>query len=232
MAAYNGELYISRQIASIIQQLGPDDEIIIVDDNSKDKTVDIINSFKDPRIKLIQNEKNLGIIKTFEKTLENAKGEFVFLSDQDDEWMENKISIVMDVFLNSEVDLIRHDAIITDLSGKVLYDSWNSLLSLGPGILKNFYRNTYTGCCMAFRRTVIQAVIPIAIGVQAHDQWIGIMAEAYGFHVKFINNKLMKYIRHEANCSPMNRRKLITVYRGRVQLFKSILIHLLMNRKK
>ena len=91
MSAYNGEKYIYRQIKSILDQLKRDDELIIYDDASVDKTLDIIKSFYDPRIRLITGEENVGFLKGFQCAMEQAKGEYIFLSDQDDLWMPNKL---------------------------------------------------------------------------------------------------------------------------------------------
>ena len=85
MATYNGEKYIKKQIESILINLNKDDELIISDDGSKDKTLDIIKSIKDKRIKIISGPKQ-GVIKNFENALNNCTGEYIFLSDQDDIW--------------------------------------------------------------------------------------------------------------------------------------------------
>ena len=69
MAAYNGMSFIKKQLDSILAQIGENDEVIIVDDGSKDGTPDFIRQIADPRIKLYVNEKNLGVIKTFGKAI-------------------------------------------------------------------------------------------------------------------------------------------------------------------
>ena len=73
LATYNGEKYIETQINSILPQLSGNDELIIIDDGSKDKTVDIIKSLNSRYIKIFINEKNLGHVKTFEKLLSLAQ---------------------------------------------------------------------------------------------------------------------------------------------------------------
>ena len=91
MAAYNGENYIEKQISSILCQLKPDDELVIVDDCSKDRTINVIKNFNDSRIKLLKNKFNYGVVATFERALSAAEGNIIFLSDQDDEWIDNKL---------------------------------------------------------------------------------------------------------------------------------------------
>ena len=92
MALYNGAKFVEEQIDSILPQLDhPNDEIIIVDDFSKDNSVELISNYKDPRIKLIKNKSNIGYIKTFEKAINLSKNDIIFLSDQDDIWENNKV---------------------------------------------------------------------------------------------------------------------------------------------
>lgn len=86
MPTYNGEKFIRIQLESILSQLGNDDEIVISDDSSTDKTVEITKSFNDSRIHLLENNTFHSPIYNLENALKNAKGDFIFLSDQDDEW--------------------------------------------------------------------------------------------------------------------------------------------------
>lgn len=225
MATYNGAQYVDIQLHSIINQLSVDDEIIVVDDCSTDNTVGIIRSFNDSRINIIVNNSNIGLIKNFEKAVRHATGDIIFLSDQDDEWMDNKVDTVVKLMLTENIDLLQHDAIVINNKGDILYDSWAELRKFGTGIIKNFTINTYVGCCIAFRKEIVASIIPIPVGVQSHDQWIGIMAELSGFKVKFINDKLIKYVRHGLNISSMTRRKLSSVIYGRIKLFEAIFVY-------
>ena len=95
MASYNGSKYIKNQIQSILIQLNNKDQLIIVDDCSIDNTLQIIKNFKDSRIKLIKNNRNVGVVATFQKAMKFAKGDIIFLSDQDDEWLDNKVTFII-----------------------------------------------------------------------------------------------------------------------------------------
>lgn len=90
MATYNGEEYIKEQLESILCQLGEMDEIIISDDGSTDNTLNIIESYNDSRIKIHINTGKHGFVYNFENALQKAKGEYIFLSDQDDIWLPEK----------------------------------------------------------------------------------------------------------------------------------------------
>ena len=84
MPAYNAEKYIGEAIESILNQTFTDFEFIIVDDCSKDKTADIVNSYSDKRIRFYQNDKNMGVATTLNRGLDLATGEYIARMDSDD----------------------------------------------------------------------------------------------------------------------------------------------------
>jgi len=226
MAAYNGDKYIEAQILSILKQLDTNDELIVVDDFSNDRTRLIIQSINDSRIRLIMNSENLGVVKTFNKALEHARGDIIFLSDQDDVWEDNKISTILREFDTDKEDLIVHDAIVVDEGMNIICNSWQNRGKYQSGILRNLIKNGYTGCCMAFTKTVAEKVLPIPSFIEIHDQWIGVMAELSGLKIKFIEDRLIKYVRHGSNVSPLNRRSLWRIINGRSRLIVGIINHL------
>lgn len=93
LCTYNGEKFLRQQLESILVQTRPPEQILILDDCSKDRTVSIIMDFakRDKRIRLIQNETNLGYTKNFEKGLSLCDTDFIALSDQDDIWLPEKL---------------------------------------------------------------------------------------------------------------------------------------------
>ena len=218
VASYNGAMYIEKQLHSILDQLQSNDQVIIVDDCSFDDTVNIIESFKDSRIKLFKNTKNIGVVGTFNKALKNANGDIIFLSDQDDEWIDNKVSFIRNLFLSNNVDLIVHDAKIAK-DGTIVSNSLFGQIGSSDGLFKNVYSNSYTGCCMAFRRSILRKVLPIPIkkGI-FHDAWIGILAKFYRFRIIFIATPLIIYNRHDANVSTMKRRSIYKIIPDRINL--------------
>lgn len=98
LTTYNGEKYLSEQLESIINQDYKNFEIIISDDNSKDKTIEIINDYKNKYSNIIVNfnSENLGFKKNFEKAISLCNGEFIAFSDQDDIWTTNHLSILFE----------------------------------------------------------------------------------------------------------------------------------------
>lgn len=223
MATYNGSKYIKNQLKSILAQLAKNDQLVIVDDCSFDNTVKIIESFKDPRIKLFKNIKNIGVVGTFNRALKNANGDIIFLSDQDDIWANNKVSFIKNFFISNKIDLLVHDAKIMQ-GGRIVANSLFEQIGTSGGLFKNIYSNSYTGCCMAFRRNILRKILPIPIkkGI-FHDAWIGILAKFYRFRVIFIATPLIVYNRHEANLSTMRRRSIYKIIPDRINLILSLL---------
>lgn len=225
VATFNGADFISIQLKSILKQLGPCDQVIIVDDASSDDTIDIISAINDSRVEIYKNNINLGVAQTFNRALHLAQGDFIFLSDQDDRWYDNKISMVIDQFLKNGVDLVVHDArIISKIN--IISESLFERSGSSAGILKNITRNTYTGCCMAFRRGVLAKVLPISSRIGLfHDAWIGVLAELYGFKVIFLEIPLIDFTRHDRNASSLVRRNIFIIIKDRLLFISAIAIH-------
>ena len=199
MATYNGEKYIKKQLISVLKNISADDEIVISDDGSNDKTLDIIYSFRDQRIKVFKGE-GKGINKNFANAISKCNGYYIFLCDQDDYWYSNKISIVMDVFKRENCVLVVHDARIVNEKDEVIFDSFFDHRIMKKGIFNNWLKNCYHGCLMAFKKSIIDQILPIPSKGGFHDQWIGIIAEMTG-EVYFLNKKLMDYYRRNDNAS-------------------------------
>ena len=100
MPAYNAEKYIAQAIESILGQTYDDFEFIIINDSSKDRTEEIILSYKDPRIVYLKNEQNLGVALTLNRGLAVAKGEFIARMDADDislpERLEKQVAFLVE----------------------------------------------------------------------------------------------------------------------------------------
>lgn len=205
MVTYNGEKYIEEQLDSILVNLGADDEVVISDDGSTDATVSILSSYsqKDRRIHL-QKGPGKGVKANVENALRACRGEYIFLADQDDIWKPDKVSIVMEVFGKEQATVVVHDAVVMDGDcRKVVLDSFYSLKGSGSGALKNIWRNTYIGCCMAFRRELLDKVLPIPSYIEMHDQWIGVLNDLLKNKTCFLTDKLLYYRRHGNNASEM-----------------------------
>ena len=215
MAVYNGERYIGKQLASILNQLDIDDEIILVNDFSTDSSLEIINQFLDSRIKVFSNSSNLGVIKSFERSILIARGEYIFLSDQDDIWMKDKVKTIVEFFKKSDSLAVVSDATVIDINEKVISESFFKFKNSGPGLIRNLFRNGFLGCCLSFRSEAVSFITPFPKGIQMHDEWIGLTCSLAGT-VSFLDKPLIQYRRHDGNLTEMKPGSLIFMVRKRL----------------
>lgn len=170
MCTYNGARFIEEQLRSIIDQTIPVGEVVVCDDCSTDKTVAIITEIAKETpipIRIYINEKNLGCVANFEKAISLCNGEVIFLSDQDDVWMPNKVEVIVDWFdKRQDKDVVISDAVLIDENGTQLtsetyfslYFDENSrkLFDEGYGIELFAQRNRACGATMAIRKKMGQ----------------------------------------------------------------------------
>lgn len=197
LAAYNGGKYIIEQLESILPQLGADDEIVISDDNPSGDTKAAVESVADHRIRYIPG-KGKGVVANFENALNNCTGEYIYLCDQDDVWLPDKVSTVQKLF-DEGADLVMHNAYITDStlkrSGKTSFELYNS----NSKFIKNIIRNSFVGCCMAFKREVLISSLPFPASIPMHDWWLGLNSIKKGFRIVLTDEPLILWRRHGDN---------------------------------
>lgn len=221
MATYNGEKYIKEQLDSIIINLKEEDEIVISDDGSTDNTVNIIQSYHDSRIKLFDGPKS-GVISNFENAISKCSGEYIFLADQDDIWDPKKVDIILNNFLE-DPDLILqvHDNVMVDSNLKPICNSFFEFRKVKNGFWANIIKNSFIGCCMAFRSKLISDILPIPKDMPMHDQWIGLIALRKG-KVAFIKDSLLSYRRHGDNVSEFRKNSIFKMFWNRVLILKNV----------
>lgn len=221
LAAYKGEKYIRSQVESILPELSEGDELIISDDfpsgETKKSVADLIEN--DGRIVYIHGP-GKGVISNFEYAISRAKGDYIFLSDQDDVWLEGKVQAVMNEFANG-TDLVLHNAIIADGELHETGETAFGINKTKKGLLRNIIKNSYQGCCMAFRSEMRKYILPFPPKIPMHDQWIGLMAERHG-KVGLISTPLILYRRHGGNVTG-NGSGFITKLRWRADIILSII---------
>lgn len=163
MGVYNGERYIEEQLKSILSQTRQADEVILCDDNSTDKTVEIIRNFikhydLQNKWKLYKNEVNKGYPGNFYYAMKLAAGDIVFLADQDDVWHEKKLELMCQAFeedrdavaLSCKFGLINGE-------GKNIHTLMSPTHSTGTGKLRDvtlrevFYKCQWPGMVLAYR---------------------------------------------------------------------------------
>jgi glycosyltransferase involved in cell wall biosynthesis len=174
------------------------DELVIVDDGSSDDSIAVLQGLGDIRIRLHLNERNLGLIRTFERALGLAKGEIVFLADQDDVWLPGRVQ-AMSAALDG-ADLVVSDCRVVDHALGELHPSFFARQRSGPGLMRNLVRNSFLGCCMALRRELLEFALPFPARLPMHDWWLGLVGQAFG-RVVFLPQPLLLYRRHGSNSS-------------------------------
>jgi glycosyltransferase involved in cell wall biosynthesis len=217
LTTHNGEKYLYDQIKSILSQIGNQDEIIISDDSSTDNTLDIIYSINDERIKVFTNNKFYHHTPNFEFAISKATGNYIFLSDQDDIWLPNKVTI-MKQYLDS-YNLVISDCFVVDSDLNIIKNTVRGSRKILNGILVNLIHNNYLGCCMAFDRLVLEKALPFPQNILSHESWLGAIAGVFGKTI-FIDEKLILYRRHNFNYSnTLNGSNLSLYYKLKYRFF-------------
>lgn len=227
MATYQGERYISQQLLSILQQLSAEDEIIIVDDGSEDGTCDKISALQDPRLHVIRNTNNQGILRAFETALAYSSGDIVFLSDQDDLWFSGKVATVLDLFVQDpQLMLVASDATLIDENGNKIGASFYAQRGrFRAGLWSNLLIGKFHGCTMAFRSTLLRSALPFPAGADVHhDTWIGCINSLIAGKTKYIPEPLVAYRRHSTNVTGRTRLSTFTRLKVRSQLILGLLV--------
>lgn len=204
IAAYKGEKYIYQQIRSILPQLGEKDEIIVSDDKPGGITESIVRKMmkEDKRIKYVEGP-GKGVVANFVNAIRHTRGDKIFLCDQDDVWLPDKVKLVMGEF-DKGADLVLHNAYVTDKNLNITDYSFFELRASHKGVVRNIIKNSYMGCCMAFDRRMLKKIMPVPKSVPMHDQWIGIICEIYG-KVVFLDQPLIYHRMHGSNVTGVNK---------------------------
>ena len=228
MAVFNGSRYLEAQIQSVLSELIPGDQLVVVDDASTDDSLTVLERFQNPAIQILRNLQNQGVIASFERGLGCALHEIIFLCDQDDVWLPGKRNVVVKAFLaNPTISVIVSDAEVIDANGLVTAPSFMSTREgFKISVWANLWRNRYLGCAMAFRRSLLVKALPIPRSVPMHDMWIGALGQLYG-GVRYIGIPLLRYRRHTTNVSPSSRQSVLQMVYWRARLIWNLCARLL-----
>lgn len=159
MPAYNCEKFIKQAIDTILNQTYVNFELLIADDGSKDGTKTIIDSYQDKRIKCFHNTQNLGYLKTSNKLVKEAQGQFISFQDADDYCELNRLEILINFFkINSHISCVGSNICKVDEKGEVISKS-NFPLN-HTDIVESFdrHRIVMTGSSLMVKKEVIDAL--------------------------------------------------------------------------
>lgn len=227
MAVYNGERFLDEQIRSILDMMSDDDELVISYNESSDNSLEILKRFenKDSRIH-VHFCREMGVAKNFQNAVEHCRGKYIFYSDQDDIWLDDKINFCVKELKNSGKSMLLHDGYSVDegmmkIKGTLFNGKKIKVDPISVWIGEKAMGGKSLGCCMVIDRQYIPAVIPFPDN--SHDVWtINILSRIGGVHV--VNNKLIKHRIHDRNVSPLHRRKIYIVFGTRVLLFIKLFV--------
>lgn len=213
LCTYNGEKYLKKQIDSILNQTVPVNEIIICDDLSNDSTILMLEQYKKENPDLFHlyiNEVNLRSNKNFEKAIGLTTGDFIFLSDQDDIWVPEKVEKTLEIFKNnSNAQGVFSDASLIDDNDNFLFNNkislWDSVYFFESKIPKpiDLHRllilkgNYLTGATLCIKKEVKEFCFPFKTIEKTflHDEWFAfILSEKNTLY--YSTEKLIHYRIH------------------------------------
>ena len=228
MATYNGERFVREQLDSILDQLHPDDEIVIVDDASRDGTTAQFDGL-DRRIRLFRHERNAGYVRTFEEAMTRATGDVLLLSDQDDVWLPGHRSELVAAASSAGVAASNLELLGPGgFPGPYGQQDW----ALRASDSTRHWRNVgsvlagnrpYFGCAMAVHRPLLDLVLPFPAWLyESHDLWIAVCANVAG-RMAHVETRTVARRLHDANSSSPRPRGPREVLRSRLLVSRMVL---------
>jgi glycosyltransferase involved in cell wall biosynthesis len=237
MCTYNGADFLPAQLASIVAQSIPPDEIVVCDDGSTDKTRPLLEEFAKRStipVALHFSEQHLGTVKNFERAVGLSTGDVIALSDQDDVWREDKLALIADAFRRTPTaGLVFSDAEIVDENlnplGRRMWDEVGfdthrrKLTAQGRALEVLIHGWTVTGATMAVRSEYAKLSLPIPTSIPIiHDGWIALTIAAVA-DVVIIEEPLIKYRQHERQQIGAPSRSQVTHQKSGLEALESAL---------
>jgi len=225
MPSYNAGQFIEKSIQSVLSQTYDNFELIIIDDCSKDNTVDIIKKFSDKRIKLHINEINSGAAISRNKGIREAKGKYIAFLDAEDIWLKDK--------LEKQISFMEENNYFFSYTDYQICHNgvWENVIRTAPSILN--YRKI-VNYCYCFTSTVIYNREAVGL-IQIEDlkknndyaMWLLIIKKVKGYRLK---ECLAYYIKHDGSISSGSKFKLIKYHyiMFRKQLKKNAFLSILL----
>ena len=210
LATCNGQRFLREQLNSYLSQTRHPDEVVVCDDRSDDQTLDVLSEFATRApfpIRIEQNEQRLGITRNFERAISLCHGDVIFLSDQDDLWMPEKLARHEAVYRASpDVGLVfsNGDVVTDDLVPLeyTLYDTFGVIparqraMNAGHALEELVKCSRVTGCTLSFSADCRDILLPLSMHWH-HDEWIALLTSALaGVHA--LSESLLQYRRHQA----------------------------------
>ncbi len=227
MATYNGERYIKQQLDSLLNQTLKIDEFVIVDDCSYDETYKIVCNYAEKNADdyawtILRHSCNAGYKKTFYEAIKYAKGDIIFLCDQDDIWCINKVEDMIKLFNeNSCIKLLACSFSMIDNNGHLM-EAGKTLFTENNGLIlyKNYRlnsvhaidfktvceRNISMGCTMAFKNEIARKYLTYSSCDMPHDWELAFIA-GLDNSLFYYNKSLIQYRLHGQNTIGLKKQR-------------------------
>lgn len=225
LATYNGEIWLDAFLDSIKSQTYPSWRLIVSDDGSTDETLTKIrcafDGYQDRLFVITRRAHGCGIVQNFSDALAASTADYVFLADQDDVWLPQKL---MNLFLSLKKlegdekfpSVVYSDLEVVDRDLRPLADSWwrySEMPSAWGLSLKNLLmQNSVPGCSMVVNRKLLDIALPIPEQAIMHDWWIVLVGAAVG-RVAYDGQKTIRYRRHESAATYHDKGGVIAAFR-------------------
>lgn len=213
LSTYNGAMYLTDQLDSLMSQSYKDICIIARDDGSTDQSYEILQTFiqhSSLHVKVLEDRTNVGAKKSFELLMHEAlkmEAQYMMFCDQDDIWSPEKIEktyLKMKEFEKSHPSLpllVHSDVRVVDKQLNVLASSFWSYQHIDPtrdSLNHLLLHNVVTGCTVMVNRALAEKVKTIPHEAIMHDWWMAMVASAFG-KIGYIDEPLMLYRQHGTN---------------------------------
>jgi glycosyltransferase involved in cell wall biosynthesis len=210
LATFNGAKYLAPQLESLARQSKLPDELVISDDGSRDRTVEIARDFAARApfpVRIVCNERQLGFRDNFMRAVDHCSSDLIAFCDQDDVWEPEKIAVMERLFDDPNLLLAFHNATLIDAEGRticLLYSGSDGIVTSGP--LTRHPWLVVPGFTQMFRRdlTRFSALHSASRDVDwpdeslAHDRWFYFLASVLG-RIAFVRKPLVRYRQHGEN---------------------------------
>ncbi len=214
MGTYNGAVFLREQLESILAQTLHPDELVVCDDASTDGTLEILQEFRERApfpVIIVENQRNIGFLRNFERAIGRCAGDIIMLADQDDVWHADKIQRFSEIFaIHPKCGYVFSNAELIDASGNFIgQDLWHTI-HFNPSRRARFEdssrqlevllegSNFIYGTTLAFRGKFRTMLLPIdsASFDCAHDTWICLLLSTIGAYGVLVAECLIDYRQH------------------------------------
>lgn len=217
LATYNGDEWLSDFLDSLDKQKVTDWRLIVADDGSTDSTMEVLLShFKlEPHKIWIVERKSVGdgVINNFHDALAASTADYIFLADQDDVWLPQKLSQMLNAIQTMEGSrnspvLVYSDMQVVDSTLQPLSESWWEYSGVSKTWVNDLRhllaQNAVPGCAMAMNRSLLNLALPIPSQVPMHDWWLLLVCLVSG-SVGYVDSPCVRYRRHQGALTYLRR---------------------------